>query len=157
MVVIPGEDTGLLRLVRSDQFGGIMSEKKKLNRRSFMARIAGGAVIAGGATALVTGKAEAQNQTGRTDSDSGNNADRAGYGRTGMTDSDSGNGADRASYGRGGGGNRTGWTDTDSGGNADNAGNGRGATRSNPTGLTDGDSGSAADRGNYGRGQRRNW
>ena len=78
-----------------------MSEKKKLNRRSFMSRIAGGALIAGGATALVTGKAEAQNYTGRTDSDSGANADRGGYGHTGLTDSDSGNGADRASYGRG--------------------------------------------------------
>ncbi len=124
-----------------------MSEKKKLNRRSFMARIAGGVAIAGGATALVTGKAEAQNYTGRTDNDSGSNADRGGYGRTGLTDSDSGNGADRAGYGLGGntgGRGRTGLTDSDSGGNADNAGNGRGATRNSASGLTDGDSGSAA-------------
>src|SRR5690606_3901680 len=148
-----------LRVIRSNRAGGFMSEKKKLNRRSFMSRIAGGALIAGGATVMISGKAAPQNYTGRTDNDSGSYAERAGYGRTGLTDSDTGGGSDRAGYGRGGGGGggRTGWTDTDSGGNADNAGNGRGATRNSPTGLTDGDGGSAADRASYGRGPRRNW
>ncbi len=42
-----------------------MSEKKRLNRRSFMSRVAGAAALAGGASALVTGEAAAQNYTGR--------------------------------------------------------------------------------------------
>jgi hypothetical protein len=137
--------------------GEVMSEKKRLNRRSFMTRVVG-AAAAIGATAAVTGEAAAQNYTGRTDSDTGSYADRAGYGRTGLTDNDSGNGSDRAGYGRGGGGGgggTTGLTDSDAGGNADRAGNGRGATRNSPTGLTDGDSGSYADRASYGRGPRR--
>ena len=36
-------------------------DKKRLNRRSFLGRVAGAAAIAGGATALVTGEAAAQN------------------------------------------------------------------------------------------------
>jgi hypothetical protein len=43
-----------------------------------------------------------QNYTGRTDSDSGSNADRSGYARTGVSNSDSGAGSDRAGYGRAG-------------------------------------------------------
>src|SRR5262245_32048024 len=97
-----------------------MSDKKRpLNRRSFMSRVAGAAMIAVGAGAVVTGTASAQNYTGHTDSDSGSHADRAGYGRTGVTDRDSGNGADRAGYGRGG---QSGVTDNDSGQYADPAG-----------------------------------
>jgi hypothetical protein len=71
----------------------VSEENKRLSRRSFMSRVVGAAVIAGGATALVTGQASAQanpNYTGRTDADSGSAADRAGYGRTGITDSDGG-------------------------------------------------------------------
>ena len=86
-----------------------MSDKKKrLNRRSFMSRVAGAAIVAGGATATITGQAQAQNYTGRTDNDTGANADQAGHGRgtatgrqTGITDGDSGTHADRAGYGRG--------------------------------------------------------
>jgi hypothetical protein len=166
---------------RSFRRGLAMSdEKKRLNRRSFMSRVAGAAVIAGGATAIVTGEAAAQNYTGRTDGDSGSYADRAGYGRTGITDGDSGSGSDRAGYGRGGGGSSgcsdsdsgtyadpggqgrrcgggggTGYTDSDSGAMADPAGNGRGPRRSASTGLTDADSGSTADNAGYGRGSDR--
>src|SRR5262245_31129459 len=111
-------------------------EKKRLNRRSFMSRVAGAAVIAGSAAGVVTGEARAQNYTGHTDRDSGSNADRAGYGRTGVTDRDSGNGADRAGYGRGG---QSGVSDSDSGQYADPAGRGRGSS-----GLTDNDSGQYA-------------
>ena len=126
-----------------------MSEKKRLNRRSFLERVAGTAALVGGAGAIVTGEAAAQNYTGRTDSDSGGNADRAGYGRTGLTDSDSGNGSDRAGYGRGGGGGGggTGLTDSDTGNGADRAGNGRGnGGGGGRTGLTASDSGGHADR-----------
>lgn len=142
-----------------------MSEKKRLNRRSFLGRVAGSAALVGSASALVTGEAAAQNQTGRTDSDSGNGADRPGYGRTGLTDSDSGNGADRPGYGRRGSGG-TGITDRDP---TDASGNGRGTgvTDSDPTdasgagrggsrsGLTDSDSGTNADRAGNGRGATR--
>jgi ketosteroid isomerase-like protein len=127
---------------------------RRLNRRSFMARVAGTSMF--GSVAILA-RANAQNATGRTDSDSGANADRAGYGRTGATDSDSGAGADRAGYGRGGTGPRpTGITDSDQGAGADRAGYGRGtAGRSagtRPTGITDSDQGAGADRAGYGRG-----
>lgn len=125
--------------------------KKPLNRRSFMATVVGGVAVAGAASTLIAGEAKAQQRpTGRTDSDSGNNADQGGYGRTGVTDSDP---YDRPGYGVSSG--QTGLTDSDSGGNADAVGNGRGATRSTRSGLTDSDSGSAADQGGYGRGPRR--
>src|SRR5215468_4211666 len=107
--------------------------KKRLNRRSFMSRVAGAAMLAGGAAGVVTGAAKAQNYTGRTDSDSGSNADRSGYGRTGISDSDSGAGSDRPGYGRGG---HAGVTDHDTGVGADPAGRGRGNS-----GITDSDSG----------------
>ena len=106
-----------------------MAKKGKLSRRSFLGRVAGTA-IATGAAATVSGAANAQNYTGRTDSDTGSYADRAGYGRTGRTDSDSGSGADRVGYGRG---TRSGVTDSDP---SDAVGNGRGRRA---TGLTDSD------------------
>ena len=43
--------------------------KKNLDRRSFVARILGGVAVAGSATGAVTGKAQAQKGSGRTDSD----------------------------------------------------------------------------------------
>ena len=63
-----------------------MSDKKRLNRRSFMGRILG-ATIVGGSLASLTGCATATGggggyYTGRTDADGGPNADRAGYGRS---------------------------------------------------------------------------
>lgn len=121
--------------------------KKPLNRRSFMATVIGGAAVAGGASALIAGEAHAQQRpTGRSDSDSGSNADRGGYGRTGVTDADS---YDRAGYGISG--SRSGVSDADP---VDTGGNGRGSGGVR-TGLTDSDSGSNADQANYGRGAPR--
>ena len=120
---------------------------KALHRRSFMARVMGGAALAGGASALNIGQAKAQQRpTGRTDSDSGSGSDQANYGRTGRTDSDSN---DRAGYGVGGG--RSGLSDADP---VDPTGNGRGASRGR-TGISDSDSGSNADAAGEGRGPPR--
>ncbi|MBK8545504.1 MAG: hypothetical protein IPL62_19435 [Caulobacteraceae bacterium] len=92
-----------------------MSEKKRLNRRSFMGRILGATVI-GGSLAALTGCATAEGgggvYTGATDADSGSYADRAGYGRSGLSDSDTGPYADPAGRGRG---VQAGITDNDQG------------------------------------------
>ena len=115
---------------------------RKLNRRSFLARVAGGAFIAGGALTVLT---PAMAQTGITDRDP---SDRVGFGRgggTGITDTDSGVGADPA--GRGRGGSRpgsTGVTDSDP---SDPVGRGRGGS-----GITDSDTGPYADPRGRGRG-----
>jgi hypothetical protein len=100
-----------------------MKSSRKLSRRSFLTRVAGGAVAAGGAMVMLTGKAEAQ----VTDNDSGPHADGAGHGRgsnhiRGCTDNDTGSNADQAGNGRG-----NGHSDSDSGPNADppNCGRGR--------------------------------
>ncbi len=63
-----------------------MKATRRLSRRSFLARVAGGGV-AFGALAAVAGDAAAQ----ETDSDSGPKADAAGHGRgrTGESDGDS--------------------------------------------------------------------
>ena len=82
-----------------------MKKANRVSRRSFVGLVTGAA-----ASAMMATSAKAQ-QTGRTDSDSG---DRAGYGRTGYSDSDSN---DRGGYGR------TGATDSDSN---DRSGYGRG-------------------------------
>lgn len=101
------------------------SKNNRLNRRSFMARIAGASVLG---SVAIPKRANAQSVTGRTDSDSGASADRAGYGQTWATDSDSGAAADRAGHGRGASGtSSTGLTDSDQGAGADRAGYGRGA------------------------------
>lgn len=104
------------------------SPKRRLNRRSFVGRVAGAALTGAAATA------HAQTYTGRTDSDSGSAADRAGYGRaaSGITDNDSGAGADAPGNGRGG----SGLTDSDQGANADPAGRGRGRRLHRPS-VTD--------------------
>jgi hypothetical protein len=77
----------------------MMKASRKLNRRSFVASVVGGA-------ALVTGTARAQNTrySGVTDSDTGAQADRPGYGtgvRNQYTDQDTGPNADRQFHGRG--------------------------------------------------------
>lgn len=146
-----------------------MSKRKSLNRRSFMSQVAGGAILAGGATSLVTGEAHATRaQTGVTDHDSGALTDAAGYGRgtnrpqqpTGISDYDSGVQADAVEHGRGatdsdasdavgrGRGNLPGFADKDSGATADS----KPLRRS---GLTDNDAGANADRGGDGRGAAR--
>ena len=99
-----------------------MKSMRKLSRRSFLTRVAGGAVAAGGAMVMLSGKAQAQ----VTDSDTGPHADGAGHGRgnnhiRGCTDNDQGSNADQAGNGRG---NRI--SDSDNGPNSDPAGCGRG-------------------------------
>ena len=93
-----------------------MKSTRKLSRRSFLTRVAGGAV-AGGAMMMMSGEAQAQ----VTDRDQGPNADPPGRGRggshiRGCTDSDQGPNADQAGNGRG---NRR--SDSDSGPNSDPA------------------------------------
>ena len=121
-----------------------MKPVRRLSRRSFLGRVAGGAVVGGAALTVLGGQAQALQVT---DGDSGPGSDPAGRGRGNLTDSDSGNLAD--SPGRGRGPRRATCTDRDSGGNSDSPGNGRG------TGITDGDSGSNADSARCGRGRRR--
>jgi len=99
-----------------------MKTTRKLSRRSFLTRVAGGAAVAGGALVVLGGTAEALQVT---DSDSGPNADPPNRGRgsnriRGCTDNDSGSNADPAGNGRG---NRT--TDSDTGNNSDPANCGR--------------------------------
>ena len=81
-----------------------MTDKKILNRRSFFARVAGGAVIGGAAMSLISGS-----QASATDHDPSDPA--------GVTDHDS---SDRPGHGRG---SRPAYTDHDSG---DQPGHGRG-------------------------------
>lgn len=95
-----------------------MKPTRRLNRRSFMARVAGGLAASGGALLLLLApKATAQPVT---DSDP---TDPVGGGRggTGVTDRDP---TDPAGRGRGGG---SGVTDSDLGANADPVGRGRGS------------------------------
>lgn len=121
-----------------------MKPVRKLNRRSFLARVGGG-VIAGGALALVRGPARAQ----VTDHDPSDPVGRGRGGGTGLTDTDSGVGADPAGRGRGGGPRpgATGVTDSDP---SDPVGRGRGGS-----GVTDSDRGPYADPRGRGRGGQR--
>src|SRR3712207_6429495 len=99
-----------------------MKPTRRISRRSFLGRVAGGAVAAGGAFAVLIDQARAQ----VTDSDP---HDAVGNGRgTGITDGDP---SDPGGNGRG-----TGVTDGDRGRYADPAGRGRGRS-----GITDGDPG----------------
>lgn len=108
---------------------------RRVSRRSFLARVSGGA-LAGGALALVTGCAV----------ETSNNAAAANQ-SAGLTDCDSGPEADEAGQGRSG--NRTGFSDEDSGANADQAGCGR-PRKGAP--VTDSDRGRLADPAGRGRG-----
>jgi hypothetical protein len=109
-----------------------MKNLRKLSRRSFMARVAGGAVAGGGALVILGGQARAlqisdrdptdpANRTGLTDSDPSDPAGNAPVRARGCTDNDRGNNSDPAGRGRG-----NGITDNDRGSNADRAGCGRG-------------------------------
>ncbi len=117
-----------------------MKPTRKLNRRSFMAKVAGGVAAVGALGVLATDEAQAV-QSGCTDSDSGPNSDSPGYGRSC------------------GNRRRTGCTDSDTGPNSDPPGNGRCNSRPvrNRTGCTDSDGGRYADGVGYGRhcGRRR--
>jgi hypothetical protein len=108
-----------------------MKNLRKLSRRSFLARVAGGAVAGGAALTVLGTRAEAQitdrdpgdpaNRTGLTDSDPTDRAGNAPVRRRACTDNDQGNNSDPAGRGRG-----NGVTDNDRGSNADRAGCGRG-------------------------------
>lgn len=153
-----------------------MNPTRKLNRRSFLFTVAGGAITAGGALGIVSDEARALQvtdcdpsdpagrgsgrtpRTGVTDSDSGGNADRGGCGRgtrpptgsaqPGSTGITDSDPTDRAGYGRGSrGGGGTGVSDADTGANADRGGHGRGRT-----GVTDSDTGTGSDPIGRGRG-----
>jgi hypothetical protein len=83
-----------------------MKPLRPANRRSFLVRV-GAMASAGAALALVGGseiRAQNQRYSGVTDCDSGNGADRPGYGtgvRTQHTDQDTGPGSDPRCRGRG--------------------------------------------------------
>ena len=122
-----------------------MKPTRKLTRRSFLGRVAGGVV--GGAALLATGAQEAE-ALQVTDRDTGSNSDPVGRGYTGYSDSDSGRNADRVNHGRRGRrarGGIQGCTDNDRGSNSDPAGRGRG------TGASDSDSGRNSDPAGCGR------
>ena len=120
-----------------------MNTARRLNRRSFVARVAGGMVLTGGAVALVAGPARGQNYSGVTDCDSGGGADRPGYGtgnRNQYSDRDTGPNSDPRCHGRGPNrqegstsgygqygieGQASGCSDTDGGPGADPGGRGR--------------------------------
>lgn len=123
-----------------------MKPVRKLNRRSFLERVAGGVIAAGGSLALLGSRARAGQLT---DHDPTDPAGQGRGGGSGITDTDSGPGADVAGRGRGGAARpgATGATDSDSGPNADLVGRGRGGS-----GVTDSDSGPYADPRGRGRG-----
>ena len=130
-----------------------MTPRRKLSRRSFLTKVAGGSVLAGGALFFVAGRAEAF-QCSDSDPSPSRGGDPSGRGRycgrsgarTGCSDNDNGRGSDPAAYGRrcaqatghtdndptdptnGGRGysaRERNCTDSDSGSNSDNAGQGR--------------------------------
>ena len=117
--------------------------RRRINRRSFIASVAGGAAAGAGALGLVIGRAEAGQVPDRDPSDP---VGRGRGGGTGITDTDSGVGADPAGRGRGGGPRpgSTGVTDSDP---SDPVGRGRGGS-----GITDSDTGPYADPRGRGRG-----
>src|SRR5689334_17862470 len=118
------------QMMRAPRAEGKMRSGRRLNRRSFLRRVAGRAA-ATGALGVIGGEARAW-QTGPY---------------TGVTDQDSGSHADNAGHGRGPGGNssgqpaqpqpgQTGYSDSDSGADADPSGGGRRGQRPQ-TGITD--------------------
>lgn len=114
-----------------------MKPSRPLSRRSFIGRVAGGAIV-GGAALTVLGSSAAKAQV--TDQDP---TDGAGHGRGNVTDRDSGANADQPNRGRGP--RRTSCSDRDSGDSAGHA----------ARGPSDGDSGANADAAHCGRGPRR--
>src|ERR1700712_3323381 len=122
----------------------MMKASRRLNRRSFVASVVGGAALGGSATAFVTGQARAQKMrhSGGTDSDTGEHADRPGYGtgtRNQYTDQDTGPNADAQFHGRGPNGRREG------------APSGQGSYGEGASGCSDSDSGPGSDPGGRGR------
>ena len=155
-----------------------MKPTRKLNRRSFLGRVAGGLVF-GGALGLIGAEAAAfqRVQTGLTDSDSGSSSDDPGYGRGGANAISDNDPRDPAGQGvnvrnraqppqtgvtdrdptdpRGGGrGGTTGFSDNDRGANADPSGRGHGVVRNGPySGYSDADRGQIHDAPGHGVGR----
>lgn len=155
-----------------------MEPTRKPSRRSFLHQVLGGVAV-GGALVAFSDRAGAQNTrySGVTDSDTGNNADRPGYGvgtRSQYTDQDTGPNRDAQFHGRGPaargeggvsgtggyGGAPSGCSDSDTGTGSDPAGrgvrcNGQTPLRQYPPGhtrhCTDSDTGSGADPVQQGR------
>ncbi|HYD14080.1 MAG TPA: twin-arginine translocation signal domain-containing protein [Allosphingosinicella sp.] len=129
-----------------------MTPARRLSRRSFLARVAGGSVLAGGALLFVSGRAEAFQCTDadpappRGDPSGGGRrcANTATRPRTGCSDGDRGRGSDPGAYGRHCR-PATGYTDNDPG---DPTNGGRGYRRRE---CSDSDSGSRADNAGEGR------
>ena len=152
-----------------------MKADRTTNRRSFLRRV-GATATAGAAMALVGGsELRAQNYSGVTDCDTGNGADRPGYGtgnRNQFTDTDTGPNADPRCHGRGSntGGNSgtqynpnyqpdTRCSDRDYGPNGDPGGRGRACRGRDPnqyapqvSGCSDNDPASGGD--SIGNGRR---
>jgi len=124
--------------------------RRRIARRSFLARVSGGA-LGFGALALVSGCAPpAGNDSSSDNGAAGDKAAGNSGARAGLTDCDAGPNADEAGQGRLG--NRTGFSDTDSGANADPAGCGRPPRPGAPAPVTDSDRGRLADPAGRGRG-----
>lgn len=111
-----------------------MKPTRRVSRRSFLVRVAGGALFGGAALTVLGGEAGASGAFRVTDTDSGPGADPRGRGRGALTDRDGGPQADQPGKGRGprratcaAGRRRV--TDGDSRPNADAAGCGRGPRR----------------------------
>ncbi len=120
-----------------------MEPSRKPSRRSFLNQVLGGAA-AGGALALFAGRAKAQNTrySGVTDTDTGPNADRPGYGvgtRNNYTDQDTGPNADPQFHGRGPNGRPNG------------SASGQGSYAEPQSGCSDNDAGAGSDPGGRGR------
>ena len=102
-----------------------MKPTRKLSRRSFLGRVAGGALVSAAAITVVTDEASAQ--SGCSDADSGRYGDPGGNGRrcrrpTGCSDRDP---SDPIGRGRRCGGRPAGCTDRDTGRYSDPVGRGR--------------------------------
>ena len=131
-----------------------MKATRKLNRRSFLGRVAGGATAVGAMGLIASDASAFALDQGCSDSDSGPNSDPGGSGRScrsSCSDSDSGPNSDPGGRGRSCG-QRAACTDSDRGPNADPGGRGRSCGRTN---VTDYDRGPNADPPGYGRGARR--
>ncbi|MEA3012629.1 MAG: hypothetical protein QOD42_1174 [Sphingomonadales bacterium] len=108
-----------------------MKTTRRVSRRSFLVRVAGGTLIGGAALAVLGGAA------GAAQINDNDGADPRGRGRGALTDADSGPRADRPGSGRGprrttcpaAHGQGRGVNDGDNGANADAPGCGRGGPR----------------------------
>ncbi|MEQ1510016.1 MAG: twin-arginine translocation signal domain-containing protein [Sphingopyxis sp.] len=119
-----------------------MSDKKPIDRRSFLSTVAGAAALMGGSALFISGEAEARRRrtSGITDQDSRDQAGN-GRGRTGLTDRDSRDVAGNGRYGN------NGVSDGDRGRGSDPTGRG---VRGHPRGTTDSDPTDGSGRGRGG-------